>query len=107
MQDAPDVDLAFPLDVEDEVWEPSEWPCAQLGEFELVGEPERPAVWVASDLLEGTLDGIDEATSDLPARHADVVIDDNLYVVGGQAAEPDRLGHQVVSPSCRGGREAW
>lgn len=107
MEDAPDVDLVFPLDVEDEMGEPGEWPCAQLWEVELVGEAERPDVGLAGVLMEGTLDGVDESASDVVAGVVDVVVDGGPDVVGGEVAEPDRFGHQVVSRLCRGGCEAW
>ena len=63
VQDPPYVDLAFALDVEDQVREAVDWPGAQFGKVELVGEAQRSGVRAASDVMDGALDGRDEPTS--------------------------------------------
>jgi hypothetical protein len=97
VQDAPDVDVSVVVDVEDEVGEARHWPGAKVGDAELVGEAQGPVVWVPSEVRDRPFDGSDESRRDRRPGLAQVVGECIVDVIGGPAAQLDRLGHDAQS----------
>ena len=58
-----------------------------------VGEAQRAAVRVPSNVPQCALDGGDEASGDVGSCFGEEVVDSGLDVVSGEPAQPDGLGH--------------
>lgn len=91
MAHPPDVNPVVTLDVEGEVLKPRKGPNPQLRDVEVVGEAQQAVVRVATDVIDGALDRLDESFGGTAWCAGDQLVDGGLNVIGGEPAQPDWL----------------
>ena len=75
MQDAPDIDVCRPLDIEDQIRKPPDSPRAQAGNIQLVRVAGRAGGWLFADPAAGIFQRIDEGQRNRRSGLAQIMLD--------------------------------
>ena len=100
MQDAPDIDLRLPFDVEDQVGELPGPHEAQTGKVQLVRITWRADGWMFRDEAAGVAECVDKGEGKLSARLLHVVLDCSIDVASRLLAQNDTLAAHLL-PAAR------
>ena len=74
MQDAPDINVFVPFQVEDNEWKPLQSVAAQSGKIEVMPPSWRTRCWIICDLLERFFQHINEAERDVLTGFCQIVV---------------------------------
>ena len=91
MQDAPDVDVRFPLHIEDRIRKPSDRLKAQAGNIQLMRMVGRAARRPFANLPEGVFQRVDKARRNRRFRPRQIVLDYLIDIAPRPLAKNDRL----------------
>lgn len=91
MQQAPDIDVVGPLDIEDQVGMPPEAQVPQIGDLQLEGMARRAGTGMLHHQTVGLLEFIDQAMGHVRAGLPQIVIDDVPDILTRPFARDNRL----------------